>query len=128
MFILLEPLELSSRTDIVELVLQWKLTTEQQWQQGAQPLHTTPVLIDVPIGAVYDIRAAFRDRQGRQGAFATLTRSNATGSATTDAEEAPDVEGLEIEGQGNDLEFLGRSVQFAWRDPARVPNAVGDRR
>ena len=124
-FLLLEPLEIGSRTDIVELVLQWKLTTEQQWRQGAQPLHATPVLIDVPIGALYEIRAAFRNRQGRQGAFATTTRSNTAGNATTDAEgEAPAIVGLEIEEQGDDYEFLGRSVQFAWRDPARVPNAV----
>ncbi len=107
-------------SEIREVVLNWRPTGEAEWKGGTQFADAPAVLADVPVGITFEVRAAYRDKQGRQSSWTTATHFNKATTATRGAGETASPTGLEIEGQGNDTEFRGKGVVIVWRDGAQV--------
>ena len=122
-FVFFEPVQIGGRFgNISDLLLEWRLEDGDDWIGGVFNASLPAVLQNVPVGARYVARAAYRDAGGRQGEFGETTLKNNAAKVTNDAVVAP-INRLEIEGQGNDTEFYGRNVAVVWNDPASVVDA-----
>lgn len=74
---------------------------------------------DTPPGTQLTIKAVSISRTGSQADISQSPSATITVTVTT-GNLPPDVTGLELVGQGNDTEFVGKDAKFQWRNRGRT--------
>lgn len=103
----------SVANNIVSVVLEYEVNGV--WSGGLRLLQQPMILLDVPVGSAYKVRAAFINQAGVQSEYEIVSHTNTNIPDLVSVSPAKPTK-LEIEHQGNDTEFRGKGAVIVWAD------------